>query len=528
MRRFAFRSRRPFFPRTFSPQCWRRAAYSLALLPLVLAGGASGGYYLRLHHVSAELSLAGLPVAPEIATSSSAGPASSRRILVFSPHCDDETLGLGGTIAEARGAGIPVTVAFLTNGDGFPLAAGRALREVHVSPNDYIGFAKARQSESLNALAVLGVPAPNVVFLSYPDRGLASLWAEHWDRTNPFTSRYTNRASSPYPRTFHPGAPYCGASLLADLARLMETVRPTDIYVTHPSDDHPDHATAAAFVQAALLAARDENRPWAMHARLRYYLVHRGDWPLPQGLHPDRPLLPPASMRALDTRWEVLPLTPRARAAKHAALERYRSQTAVAGRFLRSFVRENELQGSIPERYAVSASVSEDSAAAATVPDALRDDVVRNAGASADLSGLSVRRDGDDLWVRLSARGPISPRVRYTLRLRVQNGPDLLAAPNGAGGEAATAYETRDLPVTRAALRASAAPNVLEARISLRALGASASAAPRRVWVAAETRWAGVPVDSIGFRLYVLGPVPAPRKAGRAAVPPTTTTRKRT
>lgn len=500
-------------------------AYALALLPFVLAGGASGGYYLRLHRVSAELSLAGLPVAPEVVLSA---PRKPRRILVLSPHCDDETLGLGGTIAEARSARIPVTVAFLTNGDGFPLAAGRALREVHVSPRDYVRFAEARQTESVNALGALGVPARDVVFLSYPDRGLAALWETHWDRANPFTSRYTGRASSPYPRTFHPGAPYCGASLLADLARLMETIRPTDIYVTHPSDDHPDHATAAAFVQAALLGARDANRPWATHARLRYYLVHRGDWPLPQGLHPERPLLPPAGLRALDTRWEVLPLTPRARAAKQAALQQYGSQMAVMARFLRSFVRENELQGSIPERYA--GRPSNAATAAATVPDALRDDVVRYAGPAADLSSLSVCRDGDDnLLVRVSARGPVSPRVRYTIRLRVQNGPDLLASN---GGEAATVYETRDLPVTRA-LWGSAAlpPNVLEARVSLRTLGAPRKAAPRRVWVAAETRWAGVAVDSIGFRSYVLGPAPvAARKAARAAAAedPLTTTHKRT
>jgi len=490
----------------------------------VVAGGAFGGYYLRLHRLSAELSLAGLAVAPEIVASH----APPRRILVLSPHCDDETLGLGGTIAEARSAQIPVTVAFLTNGDGFPLAAGRALREVRVSPRDYIRFAQSRQTESLNALGALGVPARNVVFLSYPDRGLAALWETHWDRAHPFTSRYTGRASSPYPLTFHPGTPYCGASLLADLARLMETVRPTDIYVTHPSDDHPDHATAAAFVQAALLAARDANRPWARRARLRYYLVHRGDWPLPQGLHPERPLLPPAGLRALDTRWEVLPLTPQARAAKQAALGQYRSQMAVMARFLRSFVRENELQGSIPERYAGLPS-SAAARAAATVPDALRDDAARYAGPAADLSSLNVCRDGDELLVRVSARGPVSPRVRYTIRLRVQNGPNLL----GGHGEAATGYETRDLPVTTRALRGSADPNVLEARFSLRALGATHTDPPRRVWVAAETRWAGVSVDGIGFRSYVLGPAPLlpPRARGfirAAAGTATTTIHKRT
>jgi len=39
------------------------------------------------------------------------------KYLVFAPHPDDETLGMGGTIALATSRGFPVTLVFMTNGD---------------------------------------------------------------------------------------------------------------------------------------------------------------------------------------------------------------------------------------------------------------------------------------------------------------------------------------------------------------------------------------------------------------------------
>lgn len=466
---------------------WKRTLIALIALPALIAGGASGMYYLTLHQVSGEMQLAQLPVA--------ARPEPPRRILVLSPHCDDETIALGGLIAEARSAGTEVSVAFLTNGDGFPLAAGRALGEVHLAPGDYVRFAEARQNESVDALGELGVPADHVIFLSYPDRGITPLWEDHWDA--PFRSGYTDCVRSPYARAYTPGALHTGASLAADLGRLMDSVRPTDIYVTHPADDHPDHSTAAAFAQLALLRARDGGADWAARADLRYYLVHRGDWPLPQGLRPESPLLPPAGLRALDTRWESVPLSAPARAAKTRALSRYRSQMAVMRRFLSSFERTNELLGSLPERGAARAQPLMAASALPLpapppqgAPDAVGDNVVRYAGPSADLSGVSVEQtDRRTLRVRVWTRGPISPRVRYSLRLRLDT------------GDGATRFVSLELP----SRPAPAGANVVETTLALPPPGTPGSAvAPRRVWVAAQTRWAGVLVDQTGFRLFGL------------------------
>ena len=42
------------------------------------------------------------------------------RLIVFSPHPDDESLGAGGLIQRVLEAGGKVKVVFITSGDGFP------------------------------------------------------------------------------------------------------------------------------------------------------------------------------------------------------------------------------------------------------------------------------------------------------------------------------------------------------------------------------------------------------------------------
>ncbi|MBC8100997.1 MAG: PIG-L family deacetylase, partial [Cytophagales bacterium] len=382
--------------RTHRATAWRRGFVLLLILPVLAAGGAASAYYYRLHRWATFLKLSDLP--------DTAPLTRARRILVLSPHCDDETLGVGALISDSRRAGIPVTVAFLTNGDGFPVAAGRALREVNISPADYVRFAEIRQRESLSAGKELGVAGKDVVFLGYPDRGLKSLWETNWSPRSLFRSPYTQHKHSPYARTYSPQTSYCGESLLKDLVRLMEQVRPTDIYVTHPADDHPDHYAAAAFAQAALRECRNGggSDSWATRSRLRFYLVHRGDWPLPQGLHPDQPLLPPVGLAGLDTHWSVFRASSGAIRSKQRALERYVSQTEISGRFLRSFVRINEIFGEMPDcaacpEPALPALVARQSRGADTgtpgvsARDATGDDLMRYAAPAADLTGLAVR-----------------------------------------------------------------------------------------------------------------------------------------
>lgn len=463
------------------------------MAPFLLGAGASGAYYLRMHQVCENMSLDGLPLFPD--------PAPGRRILVLAPHCDDETLGAGSLIADARRAGVPVRVVFLTNGDAFPVAASRALRDVHVSPDDFVRFAEQRQGEALSALNVLGVPNKDILFLGYPDRGLKPMWEASWTADHTYRSPYTKHDHSPYPRNLTPGAPYCGASLVTDLERTMREFRPTEILVTHPADDHPDHSIAAAYAQAALRACRREKQIWADSAELRYYIVHRGDWPLPQGSHPDRELTPPPGLATIDTRWSVYPSSEEGRGAKQRALEKYVSQTSITGRFLRSFVRKNELFATLPETRDATATETIQAALApitrkagpTEVPDASGDNVARFADPAADITEVGVEPNGDALRFRLTLRGPASKRVHYRLQVRVN-------------ADAATGF-SRFVTLEPRSVKGSDA-RTLEATVPMASLGLSAESPSNAwLWIAGETRWGSnlpVPVDKTGYRIFDL------------------------
>lgn len=486
---------------------WQRIVALAVLTPALFVGAAGGSYYIRLHLFCAAMSLDHLPVAPR--------PSAGRRLLVISPHCDDETLGVGGQIADARRANLPVTVAFLTNGDGFRIAASRSLRKVNVGPADFVRFAELRQTESLAALSELGVPADSVDFLGYPDRGLKPMWETNWGADNPFQSGFTDVNRSPYPRTFTTGAPYTGQSLVADLTRLMETTRPTDILVTHPADDHPDHSAAAAFTEAALHACRGRGEAWAVAARLHYYIVHRGDWPLPQGSHPEKALLPPPGLVTSDTRWNVYALSPAARAAKARALSRYSSQLGISGRFLSSFLRTNELYADLPTPLAVASvtvrtgintvdgtSDEGDIGACETAAANLAgDNLARYVEPSGDVTDIRVRETDTLLRVRLRTRAEASPHIRYSIVVR--------------------GYESAPTGVPRSSIRTVNVPvpargngqdgHFIEAIVPLSSLGFDRVSSDRCVWVSAETRWLNrLPViDRTGYREF---DIDAPRR----------------
>ncbi len=457
---------------------WQRVLLVLLLLPPVLAGGTATAYYLRLHQSAQNLSVDELPLFPS--------PEKGRRYLILAPHCDDETLAVGGFVADASRKGAHVSVAFLTNGDGFPAAASRELHEVNISPSDYVRFARRRQTEAGRALQTLGVAPRDTYFLGYPDRGLRALWETNWLPSQPFRSAYTCHTHSPYPVCFTRNAAYNGEFLRGDLARLMKQVRPTDIFVTHPADDHPDHSAAATFAQSALRAC-DAEQPggggWARTARLHYYIVHRGDWPLPQGKRPGADLTPPPGLVTTDTKWRTYMLSYETRAIKERALARYVSQLNISGRFLTSFLRANELFG---EMNAPTVPDGTDGWTTVAV-DGRRDDVVRYVDPSADLTSISVRRTAPNfLTVRVSLRGAAETnRLRYTLQLRDGNNlrtVSLSSPKNGVG-------------------------YILTASVPLGDPGAS------YLWVAAETRYQGTdnlpmrPVDRIGYRPFLLNPL---------------------
>lgn len=267
--------------------------------------------------------------------------ASTRRLLVISPHTDDETLGAGGTILAAVRQGIDVRVVIATNGDGYLFATMEEFRRVFPRAADFIRMGQVRQKESLAALASLGVPADHVYFLSYPDRGLQALWNHNWLASDPYRSVYTGTSRSPYPLTYDPRAVYAGEDLLGDLRSILRSYRPDLIIYPHPDDVHPDHWAVSAFTRLAIsLEGHDDPayRPQAIA-----YLVHRSDFPAPKELLPDATLLPPLALYRISPDWIRFDLSRDDAMRKWKALQQYRSQMSFLRELFQGMVRRNEL-----------------------------------------------------------------------------------------------------------------------------------------------------------------------------------------
>ncbi|MGB9775034.1 MAG: PIG-L deacetylase family protein [Anaerolineae bacterium] len=345
------------------------------------------------------------------------------RLLVVAPHCDDETLAAGGLIRAARRRGMDVRVVIATAGDGYIRATATWFRRPPRAA-DFVALGQMRQQESLAALSRLGLDEKEVVFLTYPERRLGVLWWSHWD--TPDRSPFTHRTRNLYPRAFRFNAPYTGQALLKDLRTLLETFRPDLIVFPHPNDEHPDHRALSVFVRLAV--AMEEDRDPDYHPLLLGYLVHYGRFPQPAGRKPSAFLLPPRPLEPLNE-WVQWPLEESDVAAKEAAVEAYPSQLKVLGRFLRSFVRQNELFApldAVTPLGVVDGAVWQDpekvlrdwEGTGGLVRDPVKDNVVRWVAAGADINHLMLFRAGNLLWVGIELRRPPSSAYKYQVDLR--------------------------------------------------------------------------------------------------------------
>ncbi len=266
----------------------------------------------------------GATARPRARPSEAPGP-----LWVLAPHPDDEVLFGAEAIRRAVSERRPVSVVVMTNGD---LGCER---------DGYL-----RERESIAGLAELGVAADRVHFLGYPDGHLAELGATP---LAPLERRMADGAcglgQTTYAaegaghvdehtrRTGEP-APYTASSAIGDLAALLEAERPSDIYVSHPIDEHPDHATTYVLLRRALERARLERLP-----RVHRALVHEGGcWP--NGDRPREPCAPigdvlgtpypplPAPIAAYAPNEHLVAADGGARA--RAAIAQYRSQLHVA------------------------------------------------------------------------------------------------------------------------------------------------------------------------------------------------------
>ncbi|AKF04684.1 hypothetical protein DB32_001833 [Sandaracinus amylolyticus] len=198
-------------------------------------------------------------------------------IWIVAPHPDDEALMAAHLIARDASR---TFVHLMTNGD---LGCERD------------GW--QRQRETLAAMRVLGVAPERVRFLSYPDGFLDALGVVPLPpRERRLEDGTCGTGATTYAHDVHtalegrPGV-YVAENAIGDLATLLARDRPSDVYVSHPFDDHPDHATTYVLLRRAIERAMIDAPP-----RVHRALVHAGGcWP--NGSEPHEPCGPAGESR---------------------------------------------------------------------------------------------------------------------------------------------------------------------------------------------------------------------------------------
>ncbi|MGE5245345.1 MAG: PIG-L deacetylase family protein [Betaproteobacteria bacterium] len=263
------------------------------------------------------------------------------RLLVVSPHPDDETLAAGGLIERVREAGGQVRVVVVTSGDAFAEGVETEDGISRPRPSDYRNYGTLRERETTAALELLGVASRDITFLGFPDDGLCQLASKYLSaKASPFSSPYTQRRSPPTTEQIVRGVAYRGIDVRRELERLFVEFAPTVLVIPHPEDEHPDHCSTHIFAREAIDAVwpRRRTRP-----RIVQYLIHYGQWPMSAEAGAGSELRPPTAFPAREGRWASLKLTAAESVAKKRALLAYSSQMLVIGRFVLAFGRSNEL-----------------------------------------------------------------------------------------------------------------------------------------------------------------------------------------
>jgi N-acetylglucosamine malate deacetylase 1 len=135
-----------------------------------------------------------------------------KRILVISPHPDDEAIGCGGTLRDHATQGDIVRVIFLTSGE----KGGHGRSPEETGP--------LREREAQTAAQILGIS--QLEFWRQPD-----------------------------------GACHATRRIVDRLCATIAEWKPAVLYVTHGKEMHSDHRAAARIVQRAMYALKSITGP---------------------------------------------------------------------------------------------------------------------------------------------------------------------------------------------------------------------------------------------------------------------------
>jgi LmbE family N-acetylglucosaminyl deacetylase len=212
------------------------------------------------------------------------------RLLVLTPHPDDESVATGGLLQHALATGARMLVVFFTDGDNNPWAQRASELRWRIGAVDRARFGVRRRGEAGRALERLGVGPSSVRFLGFPDQSATDLLV---------------RADE---------------AALRALTGTLGEFRPTVVVGPSLLDLHPDHSALAVLLTLALDGLGGADAP-RTHVR---YLVHN-----PRLLHRQECSL-------------VLHLSDEQRARKRAAIGCHRTQLVLRSSWLLSFATREE------------------------------------------------------------------------------------------------------------------------------------------------------------------------------------------
>lgn len=237
---------------------------------------------------------------------------SSTRLLILSPHPDDEVLIAGGLIQRVLKSGGQVKIVYLTPGDSSVGSVIKIDKSLRLAPGDFVALANRRHEEALAATKVLGLNESDLFFLGFPDQGLREVLArEKGDPRGPVVSRSTKLDHIAYSWAYKDGQEYYADNLEADLIEICNSFKPNLVITTHPMDTHPDHKAASEIAEML------KNR-LSFKFDLYLALVHYRDYP-PRGF-----LYPPKKL--FNDRWFSFELTDFEISKKRESLDKYSSQ----------------------------------------------------------------------------------------------------------------------------------------------------------------------------------------------------------
>ncbi|MEZ0537438.1 PIG-L deacetylase family protein [Caldicellulosiruptoraceae bacterium PP1] len=338
-----------------------------------------------------------------------------QRILIFAPHCDDETLSSAGVIQRAIANGSEVKVVVMTNGDGFTRAVGQNTGKIRLKPYDYIEFGYRRQKETIHALEDLGLERNNIIFLGYPDRGLRYLWEKYFNSKNPYLSSLTRTTRSPYNNSYQKNVEYKGINVVNNIESIISSYKPDLIIYPYSRDQHPDHWATSAFVKFTLLKMDYKTTELQ-------YLVHRGDWPTPFGKRTNMFLVPPFKLAFTDTTWVQFPLNNELLTKKMDAIYDYNSQVRVMRSFLEAFIRQNELFSYLPNITAVRYQGDDiflDKYKVLSEPN--KDSIPLIFESGADIDGIFIAHNEQNYYFGIKMLGSTKRLVDYYIHARLFN-----------------------------------------------------------------------------------------------------------